>query len=578
MLRLVLVVVGLSAVSSSGPTTTAQARTYNPPGSSADYSSWRQNADTTRTYWDRSGKRLWTYSDAEWTKLQNIAKGLAVDSGATGQVSTAVTTLDAATEAKLQTYLAELRTSAGTTLPNPGTPTTIPGYQRNTGYVVQGLVDAGEKVGSLPTKAQVFSALGKLSLGLTAFQIGIHIGTTIDHLMGWPALYGNSGPGYCTSGSPCPGFMQPVTPGSAITNVHGSATITTWPADAVGAYGFTLSGADTFANFNGTGFSGCGADPQLPGDGSATLLNLKSSRCTTTTNANFAYIKKTSVTYASAPKPQGVLSTPSGGWKSMAAPAALNSTGVGAAATPSGTTAADLFWWWVAGKTFSDHLTSPVTTVTTSPDAPETGATDPAGTPVPAAPTNPTTITIPAPDPAGETFAAYQARLVALGVLGTITQSTLTDATLDTAFGPDVAVRTSPAVGTSVAASTNVTVYVNPSTAPAVAGSGSCSAWASPVLDLTPLTSLNIGTKFPFGLPSWIIGALSVFDVSPVTPSWDFHFPYAGTGTNMTVDLAMFDSAMGSIRLVLLFSALVAMGWGFWRLATNGPDATRDAE
>lgn len=204
--------------------------------------------------------------------------------------------------------------------------------------------------------------------------------------------------------------------------------------------------------------------------------------------------------------------------------------------------------------------------------------------------TNPDTadmpVAIPAPE-TGETHSAYTARLVALGLLGEAVF--LTDATLDPDFGPDAITRTSPrttpsgstTVADYAAPGTTVRVYVNPETAPDPAGApigGGCDAWVHPALDLTPLQDIGLADVFPFGIPVYIIGALDFFDVSPITPSWDFHFPFAGEGTNMTVDLAMFDDFMPPIRAVLLFSALIAMGWGFWRLATSGPDPTRDID
>lgn len=157
---------------------------------------------------------------------------------------------------------------------------------------------------------------------------------------------------------------------------------------------------------------------------------------------------------------------------------------------------------------------------------------------------------------------------------------------MDPDAGPDAVARVSPDptpetstdVADYVPPGSTVTAYVNPPTAPPIGAGGGCTPWASPAIDLSPLADLELGDLFPFGIPGWVLGALAVFDVAPVTPEWDFHFPFAGEGDNWHVSLEMFDPYMGSIRGVLLFAALVSMGWGFWRLATGGPDPTRDAD
>lgn len=183
--------------------------------------------------------------------------------------------------------------------------------------------------------------------------------------------------------------------------------------------------------------------------------------------------------------------------------------------------------------------------------------------------------TIPAPRD-HETFEAYRDRLVDEGWLGEITRVDLSDSQLDPARGPNEAVRTSPAVGTAVAvedqATTDISVYTNPATAPdpAVGGGGpaGCTNPSIRAFDLSPL-QVDLGTAFPFGLFGWLDGALGGFIGGGVAPRVEIPMP--GDIDPIVIDFDEFSPVMDylhpAILIVCFFSfayllASAAMGLG----------------
>jgi hypothetical protein len=202
---------------------------------------------------------------------------------------------------------------------------------------------------------------------------------------------------------------------------------------------------------------------------------------------------------------------------------------------------------------------------------------------------NPTTMPVLLPQPLlNETYDAYAARLTALGYLGAITYTDLDSTSAETRTGPQAVARltTTTTIGVQtlspwawpvtpprISPTQTINVVRNPTTvapattpipAPGAGGGGSCSC---PPLDLTPITGASVGSKFPFGVFTWITHAIGIFDVEPITP--DFNFPFfLGTTSvhdfgesHYHVQLHWWDTYMGAMRDLLTFFMWVAAIW-----------------
>lgn len=215
---------------------------------------------------------------------------------------------------------------------------------------------------------------------------------------------------------------------------------------------------------------------------------------------------------------------------------------------------------------------------------------------------DPLPLLLPAPE-LNETYDHYLARLRAIGWVGTATVAVLD--TADPAVGPDAVstvqvprpagsatpVRTlSPATWPTplprVKPDDPITFKKNPTTSEPVpeppggtpaAPPGGCGGYLTASFNLTPLTQLDVGTRFPFGVFGYLYGIVEMFNVDPVTPSFDFQFDHIGgnPGTPETPvpggghyehDLSVFDPYMATIRLLLAFMVWVG---GLWWLATH---------
>lgn len=136
------------------------------------------------------------------------------------------------------------------------------------------------------------------------------------------------------------------------------------------------------------------------------------------------------------------------------------------------------------------------------------------------------------------------------------------NATPDPAYGPDVVTSpdTTPRARTRAHRGDDVTVKVNGSDAPAVAG-GTCAPWVQPRIDLSPLNVAPITSRFPFAVPLWSYDVLSlwVFDAdAPV-----FHFPFPFTERGIDIDLEVWDAAMPMWRSMCLFVSFALLAWSF---------------
>jgi hypothetical protein len=237
---------------------------------------------------------------------------------------------------------------------------------------------------------------------------------------------------------------------------------------------------------------------------------------------------------------------------------------------------------------------------------------DPDGSAVPVG-----TIAIPTPD-ADETFAAYVARLRAAGFLGTITvNNTWTECTACLS-GPAGAVQGVESnttvsafdsevflpgqwlwIGTGVETwtegafdqgwyrvsdegapwpdssgyaqeSATVVVTRNPGDEANESGldlgpitPAECEPWATATLDLTPLTELDLGEKFPFGVFGWADAFLDLLTTEPVAPGWSFALPdLAGEEMpDFSFDLDAFSGYMSTIRTILAWVLWIGAVW-----------------
>lgn len=189
---------------------------------------------------------------------------------------------------------------------------------------------------------------------------------------------------------------------------------------------------------------------------------------------------------------------------------------------------------------------------------------------------NPDPMPLQLPEPnLGETYTAYLERLQTLGYVGTATVVELTEATGDPALGPDAPVTIStpqiqtqtpttirvgapwPTPAPRVYPDTDITVHVNPPTyAPVPNPGGPASGPVSPPgVDFSPVTDIDWGCRFPWGLVCYAIDVTEWFDVAPDAPAFTFDQPevtvlsttYGGVGT-WTVDLDVMDEYMELLR------------------------------
>lgn len=198
-----------------------------------------------------------------------------------------------------------------------------------------------------------------------------------------------------------------------------------------------------------------------------------------------------------------------------------------------------------------------------------------------------------------ETATAYAARLG----LTTVTVVELSESNSDPLRGPLVPVRVSfplpsgtatvsvPASGEGPVVDptkripgpgTSVTVYVNaPSMPPVEGGVGGCEPWLTASPDLTPLTGLQLGDKFPFGVFTWVGDFLAVFNPAPTAPAFTFPVKYpTDTSGNLStydyeVNLNFWDAYQATIRTVsswvLWVGAIIYLASSFLKLPFGNP-------
>lgn len=566
---------GLAVLGSSVAAPLASARTYAPAPPTG--TSWVDNPDGTHTFWldpPSGGTKIkgYTYDTPNYNRILIRERGLALELGATEQtvgVHAGQLTLPGMDEADgnwVRRIAARWR-ARGTTAQRvagkmgwPGSPVTSDPApaERSFMRLTNSLRRFQVRAGVMPSFGAAMTAIGRVSMAATAFTVGLSIGTKIDELFGWPSFNGAGHVGYCTTGSPCTGFITPATGGDVIPGW----TAHTWPSGTVQAWGWsspTLGGADIFQTFKTGDGSGCESDPAAPAE--FTELGFGSTtgqRCTFAVPAH-VYVRGAEDIATSIP--QELTGCGASVCRSMAAPSAVTGTALSAVATPDGGTDQDLIMAVMGGSFASPGLQpgEKVAPLQESGDTP-----DPAvGAPLTETPTDPSLLTIPAIEIGTDTYSSYLAKLTALGLVGSLVL--LTDTTSDPAVGPDKVSATVPAAGLQVAVGDTVQVRVNPSTAPdpdaVVGGGGGCTPWVSPNLNLSPL---NVGLldKFPFAVPGFIADVFGDWvDYPGTAPS--IHMPFPETADGVTIDFSIWDDSMPVWRIMALFSSFIGLAWFF---------------
>jgi hypothetical protein len=177
------------------------------------------------------------------------------------------------------------------------------------------------------------------------------------------------------------------------------------------------------------------------------------------------------------------------------------------------------------------------------------------------------TIIIPQPTP-NEVYTDYETQLQRVGIKTTPKVVTLDTTNEDPTQGPNAVVQVSPAPGTAVQPSTEVTIEANPDTAPA----GTVAGGAPGAPTIPGITVPSVATPcsvFPFGIPCWLGNQLSAFvSTSPQAPVFDIPLPNVVCSTDpncrLHIDLGNvfgFDTStvMGLVRPVLLAISLIGL-------------------
>lgn len=204
-----------------------------------------------------------------------------------------------------------------------------------------------------------------------------------------------------------------------------------------------------------------------------------------------------------------------------------------------------------------------------------------------------------------ETYTQYRTRLRNLGYLGTITIVTLDLVDAVPEFGPNMPVEIetptttidlldpwpSPAPTFPVPGlDSDITITINPEDAPMPEpeapgspedppagvvpppgspgspgsggiGPGDCTC---PPPDFTPITEIDYGDKFPFGVISMVGGFLgTTLFASPDAPRFEFDFDQIGVEEPYIVDLNIMDSYMSMIRTILTWCIWIGGLWWF---------------
>jgi len=181
-------------------------------------------------------------------------------------------------------------------------------------------------------------------------------------------------------------------------------------------------------------------------------------------------------------------------------------------------------------------------------------------------------VSLPSPTP-GEVVTHYVGRLQTAGFTH-VTTTVLTSP--NTSVGPDVVVSVTPATPTVGSLDTPIEVKANPSDAPAAGltpgqsiGSPGCSlSPPTSSVNLSPLTSLNFGSSFPFSVLPWVTSVLSGVVTQGQRPQATFSV--FGTTVSTGDSLAPLDSVFSALRTFLAALLWLGVVWSLWRRTFGG--------
>lgn len=182
---------------------------------------------------------------------------------------------------------------------------------------------------------------------------------------------------------------------------------------------------------------------------------------------------------------------------------------------------------------------------------------------------------------ANEHYDAYVTRLAAAGYVGTATETQ--EATDLPGYGPHAVTRVVndatgevydplnwPTTDPRISNGAPLTVRYNSDTAAPAPTEG-----ATPgALDFTPLTSIDFGCKFPYGLFCYAADVTGWFDVTPTAPDFAFTIPgfnVGGTGlgpTSYSYDVSL-DNMSGYMATIRSILAVVLWVGAVWFLASR---------
>jgi hypothetical protein len=184
---------------------------------------------------------------------------------------------------------------------------------------------------------------------------------------------------------------------------------------------------------------------------------------------------------------------------------------------------------------------------------------------------NPTPLPIELPQrlSGNEVATDYATRLATSGYTGTVTYVVLDPSAIDPNAGPDAVtfpisdITTGETLqpGDRIEPGDNITIYKNPDTVPPVISDGgfTCSC---PPIDFSPLQSIGLGSKFPFGIFTYAAGIIGDFNVSPQAP--DFNLTAQATGVNGHNLSAPYDVNLGDTGTNRIGNSLNTY-MGYWR-------------
>lgn len=120
----------------------------------------------------------------------------------------------------------------------------------------------------------------------------------------------------------------------------------------------------------------------------------------------------------------------------------------------------------------------------------------------------------------------------------------------------------------------DITIHKNPPASPPVAdpvplpppagtpGGGDCDC---PPVDFGPLTSIDYGDGFPFGIFGWVTDGISPWDDPADAPTFEVPLLGLGSDTPVVVDLAVWEPMMPAVRVAIAFLFAFGLYYGLAR-------------